>query len=417
MWPFRKSPAPHVRTAAPWWLRHDGEGDAGEALTESRRCDIAIIGAGITGALVADALVGTGRRIVVLDKGEAGQGSTSASTALLQYEIDTHLVDLVRRVGADRAALAYRACVASFALLETRFPEMLPGAGYERRPSLYLAAEERDVDALQGEVAARRAIGIECEWLDAAELGRRFGLNRPGGIFSALGAQLNPLQFTRALLGACRRHGVEIFARTQVTGIEREKGVLRLRTSRGADLIADHAVVCAGYESLDLLPDTIADLNNTFACVSEPLAADDPILRLPILWESSRPYLYLRTTSDRRLIVGGEDVAFSGAVARDALLPRQAARLMRKYRALFDRDPPRIDSAWAGSFAETRDGLPLIGVAPKGDPAVSYALCYGGNGISFALHAGDIVRAGIEGRAHALTEVFGFERPFAEAKR
>src|SRR6186713_2373236 len=100
MWPFRKSGAHRVRTGAPWWLLHDGVGDAGVALTESTRCDVAIIGAGITGALVADALVATGRRVIVLDAHEPAQGSTAASTALLQYEIDTHLVDLVRLVGA-----------------------------------------------------------------------------------------------------------------------------------------------------------------------------------------------------------------------------------------------------------------------------------------------------------------------------
>ncbi len=416
MWPFRKSRARQVRTGAPWWLVHDGTGDAGVPLTESRRCDVAIVGAGITGALVADALVATGQRIVVLDAGEPGQGSTAASTALLQYEIDTHLVDLVRMVGADRATLAYRACVSSIPTLEARFPEILPGAAFERVPSLYLAADESSIDTLRAELAARRAIGIDCEWLDADDLARRFGAKRPGAIFSALGAQVNPLQLARALLNGCRRHGVQVFARSKVTGIESEADALRLRTSQGVDLIADHAVVCAGYESPAFLPEPVADVNNTFAFVTEPLAAGDPATRLPIVWESSRPYLYMRTTPDRRLIVGGEDVPFSSTAARDVLLPRQVAKLVAKYRKLFDRDVPPIAAAWAGSFAQTRDGLPYIGVSPKGDRRVSYALCYGGNGITYGVFAGDIVRAGIEGRTHELTEVFGFGRPLGVAK-
>ena len=107
---------------------------------ESIHCDIAIVGAGITAALVADALVATGQRIVVLDARDVAHGSTAASTALLQYEIDTHLTDLVQMLGAERALRAYRACAASFSMLEQRFPELLPLAGYERRPSLYLAS-------------------------------------------------------------------------------------------------------------------------------------------------------------------------------------------------------------------------------------------------------------------------------------
>ncbi len=417
MWPFRKSGAHRVRTGAPWWLMHDGVGDAGVGLNETVRCDVAIIGAGITGALVADALIASGRRIVVLDAREPAQGSTAASTALLQYEIDTHLVDLVRLVGAERAALAYRACAASFARLETRLPELLPGAHYERRPSLYVASNEQDAVALQGEVAARRAIGLACEWLDGAVLEQRYGIRRPGAILSALGAQVDPLRLTRSLLSACSRHGVRVFSRCRVTRIETAGRELRLLTVGGAEVIANHAVVCAGYESLDFLAGEVAKVNNTFAFVTEPCAADSPTLRLPLVWESARPYLYARTTSDGRLIVGGEDVPFQSTAARDALLPRQVLRLTAKYRELFGADPPPIETAWAGSFAETRDGLPLIGTAPGQDPRVSYALCYGGNGITYSVHAGDIVRAGIENRSHELTDVFGFARLGTEASR
>ena len=151
---------------------------------------------------------------------------------------------------------------------------------------------------------------------------------------------------------------------------------------------ADHAVVCAGYESRDFLPCEVADVNNTFAFVTEPFAAGSPATQLPMVWESARPYLYLRTTSDGRLIVGGEDVPFRSTAARDALLPRQIARLAAKYRKLFGADPPPIAGAWAGSFAETRDGLPFIGTAPGQDPRIQYALCYGGNGITYSVHAG-----------------------------
>ena len=37
-------------------------------------------------------------------------------------------------------------------------------------------------------------------------------------------------------------------------------------------------------------------------------------------------------------------------------------------------------------------------------------MCYGGNGIVFAVHAGAMVRAGIEGATHRLADAFGFGR-------
>jgi glycine/D-amino acid oxidase-like deaminating enzyme len=409
MWPFHRNAAGAVRSSEAYWLLRNGIGDASAALDESIDCDIAIVGAGITAALVADALIGTGKRIVALDSRDIAQGSTAASTALLQYEIDTHLVELTGLLGADAAIRAYLACAASFSLLEQRFPELLPLAGYERRESLYLAYDEKAVPALRAEQAARRGIGLACEWLDAEAVRGRFGCQRPGAILSALGAQVDPYRLARGLFASCVRHGLRLFARTKVIQIEEQGEQLKLRTAGGHTVIASHVVVCAGYESLDFLPDGFANVNNTFAVVTEPLSRSE-LATMPLIWESARPYLYLRSTPDGRLIVGGSDVPFKNTGARDLLLPRQVRRLAEQYLSLFGEDLPPVAYAWAGSFAETRDGLPLIGRVPGMNPRLQFALCYGGNGITYSVHAGDMVRTGIEGRPHALDGVFGFGR-------
>jgi len=398
-----------VRSSEAYWLLRNGIGDASPALEESIDCDIAIVGAGITSALVTDALVATGKRIVVLDSRDIAQGSTSASTALLQYEIDTHLVDLAGLLGAEPAMRAYLACAASFQLLEKRFSELLPLSGYERRASLYLASDEKAIPALRAELAARRGIGLACEWLEEGALRERYGCRRPGAILSALGAQVDPFRLTRGLFAGCIRHGVQLFARTKVTQIEEQGERLKLQTTGGHAVTASHVVVCAGYESLDFLPAGFADVHNTFALVTEPLARSD-LPTLPLMWESARPYVYLRSTADSRLIIGGADVPFKNAGARDLLLPRQIRRLADQYQSLFGEDLPPVAYGWAGSFAETRDGLPSIGRVPGMNPRLQFALCYGGNGITYSVHAGDMIRAGIEDRPHALDDVFGFAR-------
>ena len=101
---------------------------------------------------------------------------------------------------------------------------------------------------------------------------------------------------------------------------------------------------------------------------------------------------------------------FRNPLAREALLPRQVHRLATAYQELFGSALPPIAHTWAGSFATTPDGLPFIGAAPGANPRLQFALCFGGNGITYAVHAGDMIRAGIEGRAHALEPVFGFAR-------
>ncbi|HVK93988.1 MAG TPA: hypothetical protein VM571_04600, partial [Noviherbaspirillum sp.] len=66
--------------------------------------------------------------------------------------------------------------------------------------------------------------------------------------------------------------------------------------------------------------------------------------------------------------------------------------------------------AWAGTFAETEDGLPFFGVHPQLGPRVHFAMAYGGNGISYSMLGAGLLRASIEKRRHPLSELFGFGR-------
>lgn len=413
MWPFRRAFRRHaafaVRSRQPYWLMRDGIGDTGPRLTRSLDCDVAIVGAGIVGVLVADALVATGRRVVLLDRHEPAQASTSASTALLQYEIDTNLVELTGLIGATSAARAYLACVNSFERLERRFPELMSQSEYRHGPSVYLASDESAVPELRAELAARRAIGIAVEWLERHQLREKYGLTSPGGILSSLSATLDPVRFTRGVLAGCLRHGADLYTRAEVETIEEESDGLALRMAGAHVVRARHVVMAAGYESLKFLPPEVADIDSTFALVTEPLE-DARRAAIPLIWESARPYLYLRGTPDGRIMVGGGDLPFRNAKTRDAMLPRQLAKLAAAYEKLFGLPLPPIAYGWAGSFGKTRDGLPYIGRAPGLNPRLHFALCYGGNGITYAAHAGEMIRASIEGQAHPLSEVFGFER-------
>jgi glycine/D-amino acid oxidase-like deaminating enzyme len=262
---------------------------------------------------------------------------------------------------------------------------------------------------LRAELAARRAIGIRVDWVEPDELWEKYGMRRPGALRSALAATLDPLRFTRGVLAGCLRHGASLYTRAEVQAIEEQGDGLALRMAGEHVVRAGHVVMAAGYESLRFLPAKVADIDNTFALVTEPLE-DVQLAAIPQVWESARPYLYLRGTNDGRILVGGADVPFKSAAAREALLSRQLTRIGAGYESLFGRPLPPIAFGWAGSFGKTRDGLPYIGRVPGMSPRLQFALCYGGNGITYAVHAGEMIRANLEGESHPLEPVFGFQR-------
>ena len=80
----------------PFWTVRNGLIQTYPAMDQDLRCDALVVGGGITGALVAHSLVRSGVDCIVIDRRDIGQGSTSGSTALLQFEIDTPLYKLAR---------------------------------------------------------------------------------------------------------------------------------------------------------------------------------------------------------------------------------------------------------------------------------------------------------------------------------
>src|SRR6476620_11260484 len=99
-----------LKSGYPLWPVVDGLIATYPHLDGDARCDVVVLGAGISGALVAFHLAEAGFDVMVLDRRDVGWGSTAASTAILQYEIDVPLTELAGLVGVEHAVRAYVAC-------------------------------------------------------------------------------------------------------------------------------------------------------------------------------------------------------------------------------------------------------------------------------------------------------------------
>lgn len=399
-----------LKSGYPWWAVKNGLMRAFPPLESDLRCDVAVVGGGITGALIADEFARHGHAVAVLEQRDIGWGSSAISTALLQYEIDTHMVDLARRHGEVAALLAYRACVDAVGLLEEVAADVRD-VGFRSCSSLYWASRRRDRGALREEFDLRLAHGFDVDWLDAGEVRERYGFDAPCAILSRVAAQVDPYRFTLRLLSRLQRAGVPVHDRTRVVDVRASSRGVVLRTAGGATVRAEHAVMAAGYAGQKWLRERVARNRSSYAYVTDPLHRDAlGALRGTLLWESARPYLYLRTTDDDRILVGGEDDAVDVPAKRDARVDRKAQRLRKKLGRMFPSLPLEPAFAWAGTFAETADGLPYFGPHPQHGPRLHFAMAYGGNGITYSAIGAGLLRARVERRKHPLAELFSFGR-------
>ena len=400
-----------LKSGYPWWAVKSGLMQAFPRLEQDLRCDVAVIGGGISGALVADELSTHGHDVVVVEQRDIGWGSTCASTALVQYEIDTPLVELARLHGEADARLAYQACAEAVSQVQER-ASAFRDVDLRRMQSLYYASRPSHAKALRAECDARALAGLPVQWLDGGEVRERYGFEAPCAILSTLATTIDPYRLTCRLLGAGAKRGMRVHGRSRVARLDVSERVVRLETDGGHVITAKHVVVAAGYEGQRFIDRKVAKNRSSYAFVtdSEDPRATGP-LRDTMTWETARPYLYTRTTGDGRWLVGGADDRIDLPRRRDARVERKAALLARQAVKLQpDRPPPQPAFAWAGTFAETADGLPYFGAHPQHGPRVLFAMAYGGNGITYSMLGAGLLRAAIERRRHPLSRLFGFAR-------
>jgi glycine/D-amino acid oxidase-like deaminating enzyme len=143
--------------------------------------------------------------------------------------------------------------------------------------------------------------------------------------------------------------------------------------------------------------------------ISEPVAPFPHWHERALIWESARPYVYLRTTPDDRVIIGGEDTAFAEDHKLERRIAKKTKRLLDRFETMFPGTRYEVAYAWAGTFGETDDGLAYIGTPPD-QPGTYFALGYGGNGITMSVTAARIIADLHAGRDNTDARLFRFDR-------
>ena len=397
-----------LRSNEPYWLIKNAFNESYPSLKKSIDTDILVIGSGITGALIAWQLIKEGKEFVLVDKRDVCNGSSAVSTALLQYEIDVPLYQLIDQRGVETAVSSYKSCEKAIYDLKKIVDNIQSKCHFEFKKSIYFTSTRKDIRKLKTEFQSRKAYGFSVEWLDKNAL-QELGLKAYGGIESASGAIVDPYRLTHDLLLFCSKRGARIFDRTEIKDIKHANEKLLAITQEKQTIKANHIIHCTGYESEITLSEKIVTLKSTYALASEAFENLPEAFQNHIYWDTSSPYLYFRPTSDNRVIVGGGDEDFKSATKRDALLNKKWSYLGTQFQKCFPAIEFKPDYIWAGTFGETKDGLPYIG-RPKPEINEHYVLGFGGNGITYSVMAMDAINDSIHHTKHRFLDDYRFDR-------
>lgn len=375
-------------------------------------CDVLIIGAGMSGALLTYKLAKEPLEVILVDKDCVGDGSSSANTGLLQYSNDKMLHSFAESIGEKDAVRFYRLCLKGMEELKEIASTLQYDIQFENRQSLYYASTEADVLSIKIEYEMLKKYNFPVEFLDEEMIYKTYGFKKHAAIRTSGDAEVNPQKLVVALIKeASKSSNVHVFENTEVEKLHYQDDYW-LYKSEEACIRAKHVVYATGYELNNYTRNMATKLNRTYVTVTNPISSFQQWEDRSLIWETKRPYFYMRTTFDGRIVAGGLDEETMEA-PKDPKDPRileaYGDKLLARVKEHFPQFQLKADYVYGATFGESKDGRPFIGEDPE-SKNLYYCLGFGGNGTVYSSFGSTIIKDLLTKREHPDADLVRLDR-------
>ena len=342
--------------------------------------EVAVIGAGMAGVLIASALQEAGKRVVVLEADRIAGGQTGNTTAKLTSQhgmIYRYLTDALGEEKARQYAMANEAALSEIRRVIA-----------ERQIDCDLEAQNAyvygdDAKKLQDEAECAAALGLPASFTEKAAL----PFPAAGAVRFERQAQFHPLKFLRAMAD-----GLTIFEHTRVQDVQEH----RLVTEHGT-VTAEKIVFACHYPFVNFPGLYFARMHQERSYV---LALENAPMT-DGMWVfadgASNPYSF-RTWNHLLLLGGG------GHRCGENSTGGKYDELRRKAREWFPQS--RETAHWSAQDCMTADSVPYIGQYAASRPDWFVATGFQKWGMTTSMVSAMLLRDLICGKKNPYAEVF-----------
>ncbi len=370
----------------PWWWEA-APPVAGQPTSLPQEVDVAIVGAGYTGATAALTCAKAGRSVVLIDAEDPGFGASTRNGGMIGSG---------HRVGYDELSRQYGDAVAEEVLHEgARALDFTTGlikseeivCDFKRVGRFRGAWLRADYEAMGREVDfLRKKIGIQAHMVTRSEQHQEVAVDayQGGCIYTSHGG-LHPAKFFQGLLDGAVAAGARVAARTTVVSIKRAGNAYVIQTTRGTFRAGDVIIATNGYttHATPSLRRRVIPIAS-YMIATEPLGRERVKAMIPsgrMIVETRSQHCYYRPSTD------GDRIMLGARASLNHIDPAKSAGSLRRLLVgLFpDLNGMRVSHSWLGTLGFSKDHLPHIGKTPDG---LHYALGYSGSGVAMAPYLG-----------------------------
>lgn len=281
--------------------------DTADSSRIGRRCDVLVVGGGLTGTAAAYELARTGVDTLLVERADlnAEASGRNAGGFHVQIQFEPFVVE-----GEEWARAWAPSTIPLLIGAVERWQELEAELGTDLEVRLtggLLAADtEVDLAAIERKAAVEREAGLEVELLTAGDLRRvapYLSERMAGGLLCPFEGKANPLLATPAFARAAQAHGARVAVGIELLEIEQTSSGFRVETSGGlieCERIVDCAGVAAGEISALVGVPLPVESWPLQAHVTEPVA---PLVRHLVYFAGER--LTLKQAAVGSVLIGG----------------------------------------------------------------------------------------------------------------
>jgi sarcosine oxidase, subunit beta len=240
-------------------------------LTSPHTADVLIIGAGAIGCSIALELAKRGAgKIVVIDSGAAGSGSSTRAAGGLREQFSTEI-----NIRFSQLSMPV------FRNAEDVFGGSI---SYEETGYIFLARSEQQAEAFRRNVELQRSLGVDAHWMSPDDLERHWPYLRLDGVTAGswcpTDALIDQVQYMDLLVARARDAGVTFHEGVPATSLILDGGaVVGVDTSDGR-MLAGVTVLAAGVWSPEIANSIGIDL--PVSANRREIYTTSPVASLPV---------------------------------------------------------------------------------------------------------------------------------------
>ncbi|MCY6483217.1 FAD-dependent oxidoreductase [Clostridium aestuarii] len=378
-------------------------------LNSNQKCDVIVIGGGITGCLITYYLSQYNLNTILIEKNLIAHGNTAADSSILKYDME--LQKLINYIGKKKAVRIYKLCQKSIDDIENILYNIKKVCDFEKKNCIYLSNHPEKDDFIEKEFKLRKELGFDVQFMNKNQMESYFPFCCYSGILSNNYGIIDPFKFCHALLKSSTKKGVKIYENTTAISYDYSSNIMRVNTDKGHHIHCKKIVFADSFLCYNLINESnLIKLKNTYSIITNPISSTESWYKKCIILESDYPHMHITSTKDNRILASGFDDDFNSNNSSIDNLGKKAASIKKVLENMYPHiNNIKIDYLGNRIFTQTEDNIPIIGEHPK-FPNCYFNLGFDKNSTIYSVISGQIIKDLILYNNNPDAEIFSFNR-------